>query len=167
MPETTPPLDVLVKCEDFPQQTFTSAYGFSIYCPSDFSWEGYSNPYEAVFLASVSQRTTEGAISISIYHNDSATVRDWISAHSGPPNSGKPRHFWSSTSNLSDTQVAGRTAVSFDASALGPGPPPTSRGVAFLMPDTNIFVLAWGAYSSAYAATLADVSRQMIASVRV
>jgi hypothetical protein len=167
-PATTPASDVLIKCEDFPQQTYTnSTFGFSIACPSSFSWEIYSNPYEAQFLASASQDTPQGSISISVYRNDVGTVRDWIPAHTGAPNSGEPRHFWGSTSHVSDTQVAGRPAVGFDTTSQGPGPPPTGRAVALVLPDGNVFVIYWSAYKSDYAATLGSVAQQMIATIQV
>lgn len=111
-PVTTPATDTLVKCEDFPQQTYTdSTFGFSISCPSSFSLELYSSPYSALFLA----RTVDdkylvgdppGQISIDVYAGDSGSLRDWIAAHTGAPNGGDPIHLWGSTSNLSDTQVA-------------------------------------------------------------
>jgi len=159
---------VLVKCGDFPHQTYSdSTFGFSIACPSAFYWETYSNPYQALFLASVSQNTPQGAISINIYRNDASAVRDWVTAHTGAPNSGEPRHFWGSTSNLSDTQVAGRPAVGFDTTSQGPGPPPMGHAVAFVLPDGNVFVIYWSAYSSDYAAKLAAIGQQMIASIKI
>lgn len=172
-PVTTPATDTLVKCEDFPQQTYTdSTFGFSISCPSSFSLELYSSPYSALFLA----RTVDdkylvgdppGQISIDVYAGDSGSLRDWIAAHTGAPNGGDPIHLWGSTSNLSDTQVAGKPAVSFDTTSQGPGPPPTGHAVTFVLPDRNVFVIYWSAYTSDYAAALAAAAQQMIATIRV
>jgi hypothetical protein len=170
---TTPAADTLVKCEDFPQRAYTDGtFGFSISCPSSFSWESYSSPYSALFLArTVDDRylvgDPPGQISINVYADDSGALLDWIAAHTGTPNSGDPRHFWRSTSNVSDTQVAGRPAVGFDTTSLGPGPPPTGRAVAFVLPDGNVFVIYWSAYKSDYAATLGSVAQQMIATIQV
>jgi hypothetical protein len=170
---TTPGTDMLVRCEDFLQQTYTdSRFGFSISCPSNFSWETYSNPYAALFLARVIGDRylvgdTPGGISISIYHNDVGALRDWIAAHTGTPNGGDPRHFWGSTSNLSDIRVAGRPAVSFDTTSLGPGPPPTGHAVAFVLPDGNVFAIYWSAYAGDYAATLEAVAQHMTATIQV
>jgi hypothetical protein len=171
--DTTPVPDTLVRCADFPQQTYTnSKVGFNVSCPIGFLWETYSNLYHAKFLAAVVEDKGSGAgdprgsISITIYSDDAASLRDWISAHTGPPNSDQPTHFWRLTTNLSDAQVSGRPAIGFDASALGPGPPPTSHDVAFLLSDGDVFVIAWGAYSTDYAAKLSTVGEEMVTSIK-
>jgi hypothetical protein len=168
LPQTTPSPDALVKCGDFPQSTYSSdAFGFSVSCPNGFLWETFSNPAGALFTSRVAEDQARGVIGIEIYVNDSGSVRDWIAAHSGAANGGEPRHIWGSTSNLTDTTVSGRPAVGFDSTALGPGAPPTSHAVAFLLPDGNVFVLGWGAYASDYAATLTAAGQQMVASIKV
>jgi hypothetical protein len=162
-----------VKCADFPQATYSDdRFGFSISCPAGFVWETFSNPAGALFTAGVAEDRNaagdaRGVIGVEVYVQDAGSVRDWISAHSGAPNAGEPRHFWASTSNLADTTVSGRPAVEFDTTALGPGPPPTSHAVAFLLPDGNVFVIGWGAYASDYAATLTTAGQQMVASIKV
>jgi hypothetical protein len=159
---------VLAKCGDFPQATYSNdAFGFSVSCPNGFKWETFSNPAGALFEARVAEDQARGVIGIEIYSNDSGSVRDWIAAHSGAPTGGEPRHLWGSTSNLTDTTVSQRPAVGFDSTAIGPGAPPTSHAIAFLLPDGNVFVLGWGAYASDYAATLTAAGQQMVASVKV
>ena len=172
-PITTPATDVFVKCEDFPQQTYTdSTFGFSVGCPRNYSWESYARPSAALFAARVVDNkylvgVPPGWIWISVYSNDVGALRDWITAHTGAPSASGPLHFWGSTSNLSDTQVAGRPAVGFDTTSMGGGPPPTGRAVALLLPDRNVFVIHWTAYQGEYAATLDAVARQVIATIQV
>jgi hypothetical protein len=159
---------VLVKCGDFPQATYSNdAFGFSIACPTGFTWETFSNPAGALFTTRVAADPARGVVGIEIYPNDSGSVRGWIAAHSGSPNAGEPRHLWGSTSNLTETTVSERPAVGFDATALAPGPPPASHVVAFLLPDGNVLVIGWGAYATDYAGTLTAVGQQMVASIKV
>jgi hypothetical protein len=164
---------VFIKCEDFPQQTYTdSTFGFSVGCPRNYSWESYARPSAALFLARVVDNrylvgNPPGWILISVYLNDGGAVRDWITAHSGAPNSSEPLHFWGSTSNLADIEVAGRPAVGFDTTSMGPGPPPTGRAVALMLPDRSVFVIYWTAHASDYAATLDLIARQMIATIQL
>jgi hypothetical protein len=168
LPQTTPSSDVVVKCGDFPQATYSNdSFGFSVACPNGLTWETFSNPAGALFTSRVAEDPARGVIGIEIYPNDSGSVRGWIAAHSGSPNAGEPRHLWGSTSNLTDTTVSQRPAIGFDATALGPGPPPTSHAVAFLLPDGNVLVIGWGAYATDYAATLNAVGQQMVASIKV
>ena len=161
--------DVQIKCEDLPNQTYVDGdFSFSITCPSNFYWETFSKPYEALFLASaLDARHTPTGISINIYRNDTGALRDWIAAHTGAPNSDQPRHFWASTSNLLDTRVAGRQAVKFATTSLGPGPPPNATAIAFVLPDGYMFLIGWAAYSTDDAAAYGAVAEKMVASIRV
>ncbi|HXI95669.1 MAG TPA: hypothetical protein VNG04_06055, partial [Candidatus Acidoferrum sp.] len=46
------PADVLVRCEDLPDQTYTSdAFRFTIGCPGNFSWQTFSQPAGRLFSA--------------------------------------------------------------------------------------------------------------------
>jgi len=168
-----PPVNALVKCEDLPKQTVTSAtFGFSISCPTNFTWETQNPPPGRLVLA----RTVDdkylngyppGQVEISVAMNSGNNLRDWIASHVGPAYSEAATHFWDSTSNLTDSQIAGQPAVDFDYVFQGPEAPPIFHAAAFVLPKGSVFVIDWWASSSDYGPAIAAVAQSMIASIQV
>jgi hypothetical protein len=84
----------------------------------------------------------------------------------GAMGSGDANHFWDSTSNSADIQIAGRPAIGFDYVLVGPESPVNFHAAAFVLPEGSMFLIDWWAYSSDYAPAIASVAQQMIASVQ-
>jgi hypothetical protein len=108
-----------------------------------------------------------GQVEISTAANSGNSLRDWVASHIGQPYSGDTNHFWDSTSNLRDIQIAGRPAIGFDFVFVGPEGPPAFHAAAFLLPEGSIFLMDWWSYSGDYAPAIAAVAQQMIASIQV
>lgn len=167
------PAAALVKCEDFPQQTYTSeTFRFSVGCPSNFSWQTYVPGLGRLFHS----RTVDdkylngypaGQVEISTLANSGNSLRDWIASHVGQPYSADMNHLWDSTSNLTDMQISGRPAIGFDYVYVGPEGPSVFHAAAFLLPQGSIFLMDWWTYSGDYTATIASVAQQMIASIQL
>jgi hypothetical protein len=150
----SPPVDALVRCEDLPDQTFTSdTFRFSIGCPANFSWENFGPAPGRLFDArSVDDKYLKGypagEVDISVVANSDNSLRDWVASHIGAPYSGDTNHFWDSTSNLADIQIAGRPAVAFDYVEVGPDSPVNFHAAAFVLPEGSVFLIVWWAFSS-------------------
>jgi hypothetical protein len=166
----SPPVDTLVRCEDLPDQTFTSdTFRFSIGCPANFSWETFGPIPGRLFLA----RTVDdkyvhgypaGEVDVAVVANSGNTLRDWVALHSGQPSD--TNRFWDSTSNLADIQVAGRPAISFDYVDVAPDSPVNFHAAAFVLPEGSVFLIDWWAFSSDYGPAIASVAQQMIATIQ-
>jgi len=173
-PASTTPAsgNALVKCEDLPQQTYTSdTFRFSIGCPANFSWQTYGPIPGRLFHArSVDDKYLSGypagQLEISVVANSGNSLRDWVASHVGPQGSGDANHFWDSTANLADIQVAGRPAVGFDYVLVGPESPVNFHAAAFVLPEGSVLLIDWWAYSSDYGPTIASVAQQMIGSIQ-
>ncbi len=168
----SPPVDGLVRCEGLPNQTFTSdTFRFTIGCPNGFSWETFKQSPGRLFSArAVDDKYLNGypagQVEISVAANSGNSIRDWIASHIGPQGSGDANHFWDSTSNPTDIQVAGRPAVSFDYVLVGPEGPPTFQAVAFVLPEGSVLLMDWWAYSADYRPVIASVAQQMIGTIQ-
>ena len=175
MPSTRRPIPAaaLVKCEDLPQQTYSNdTFRFSVGCPSNFSWQTYvPTPGRLFHSRTVDDKYLSGypagEVEISTLANSGNSLRDWIASHVGQPYSGDTNHLWDSTSNLADIQISGRPAIGFDYVYVGPESPSVWHAAAFLLPQGSIFLLVWWTYSGDYAATIASVAQQMIASIQL
>jgi hypothetical protein len=164
--------NALVKCEDMPDQTYTSdTFRFSIGCPANFSWQTFDPIPGRLFDA----RTVDdkylnghpaGQVEISVVGNSGNSLEDWVASHIGRPNSGDTNHFWDSTSNLADIQIAGRPAIGFDYVLVGPESPVNFHAAAFVLPEGSVLLIDWWALSSDYGPTIASVAQQMIGSVQ-
>jgi hypothetical protein len=179
-PSPTPPSassspasgDALVKCEDMPQQTYTSEnFRFTIACPTNFSWQTLRPIPGRLFDArSVDDKYLNGypagQVEISVAVNGGNSLSDWVASHIGRAGSGDANHFWDSISNSADIQIAGRPAIGFDYVLVGPESPVNFHAAAFVLPEGSMFLIDWWAYSSDYAPAIASVAQQMIASVQ-
>jgi hypothetical protein len=172
--EVSPPTsaNALVRCEDLPDQTYTSdSFRFSVGCPNNFTWQTYNQSPGRLFHArAVDDKYLNGypagEVEISVAANSGNSLRDWIASHTGTQSSADANHFWDSTSNLTDLQIAGRPAVGFDYLLVGPESPSVFHAAAFLLPQGSIFLMVWWSYSGDYGPTIASVAQQMIASVQ-
>jgi hypothetical protein len=168
----SPPAATLVRCEDLQDQTFTSdTFRFSIGCPANFSWQTFAPSPGRLFDArSVDDRYLNGypagEVDISVVANGGNSLRDWVASHIGQQGSSDAGHFWDSTSNLADIQIAGRPALGFDYVLVGPEGPPTFQAAAFLLPEGSVLLMDWWAYSSDYRPAIAAVAQQMLASIQ-
>jgi hypothetical protein len=168
----SPPAATLVRCEDLPDTTFTSdTFRFSVGCPANFSWQTYAPMRGRLFDArSVDDKYLSGypagEVDISVVANSGNSLRDWVASHIGPPSSGDTNHFWDSTSNLADIQIAGRPALGFDYVLVGPEGPPIFQAAAFVLPEGSVLLMDWWAYSSDYRPVIGSVAQQMIASIQ-
>jgi hypothetical protein len=170
-PSPTSPTS-LVKCEDLPDKTYTSdTFRFSIGCPANFSWQTYGPMPGRLFHA----RTVDdkylngfppGEVEISAAVDTDNSLRDWVASHVGQASSGDLNHFWDSTSNLADIQIAGRPAIGFDYVLAGPDSPVNFHAAAFVLPEGSVFLIDWWAFSSDYGPVIASVAQQMIASIQ-
>jgi len=164
--------DALVRCEDLPQQTYTSDdFRFSIGCPTNFSWQTYGPiPGRLFYARAVDDKYLSGypagQVEISVVVNSGNSLGDWVASHIGQPGSGDPAHFWDSTSNLADIQIASRPAIGFDYVLMGPESPVNFHAAAFLLPEGSVLLIDWWANSTDYAPGIASVAQQMIASVQ-
>lgn len=113
---TPPPAAALVACKDMPDQIYVNYdFGFSISCPSDFTWQTYAanQPIPALvfhYRAFDSQYLANyppGQVQIALYSMDADTLRGWINKHIGPQMSTDPQHYWDTTSNVTDVTMAG------------------------------------------------------------
>jgi len=107
-----------------------------------------------------------GEVDISVVANSDNSLRDWVASHIGAPYSGDTNHFWDSTSNLADIQIAGRPAVAFDYVEVGPDSPVNFHAAAFVLPEGSVFLIVWWAFSSDYGPAIASVAHQMIATIQ-
>jgi hypothetical protein len=165
-------VDVLVRCEDLPEQTYTSdSFRFSIGCPNNFSWQTFGPILGRLFHArSVDDkylnRYPAGEVDIAVVANSGNSLRDWVASHIGQPYSGDTNHFWDSTSKVIDIQIAGRPAIGFDYVAVGPDSPVNFHAAAFVLPQGSVLLIDWWAFSSDYGPAIASVAQQMIASIQ-
>ncbi len=163
---------MLVRCEDLPDQTFTSNdFRFTIACPGNFTWQTYDPMPARLFHArAVDDRYLSGypagQVEISVVPNSGNSLRDWVASHLGQPYSGDTNHFWDSTSNLTDIQIAGRPALGFDYVYVGPEGPPSFHAAAFVLPAGPVLLVDWWAFSSDYLPAIASVAQQMIATIQ-
>lgn len=168
----SPTVAALVKCEDLPDQTYTSDdFRFTIGCPTNFTWQTYEPANGRLFAArAVNDKYLSGypagQVEISIAANSGNSLRDWVASHIGKPYSGDANHFWDSTSNLADIQIAGRPALGFDYVLVGPESPTNFHAVAFVLPAGPVLLVDWWASSSDYGPAIASVAQQMIASIQ-
>jgi hypothetical protein len=166
------PADVLVRCEDLPDQTYTSdAFRFSIGCPSNFSWQTFSQLGGRLFSARVVDDKylngrPAGEVDVAVAASSGNSLRDWVASHIGQPHSSDATHFWDSTSNLSDIQIAGRPAIGFDYVLVGPDSPVNFHAAAFVLPEGSVLLVDWWGSSSDYGPTIGSVAQQMIASIQ-
>ena len=164
--------DVLVRCEDLPDQTYTSdAFRFGIGCPSNFSWQTYGQVAGRLFHArAVDDKFLNGRpageVDVAVAANSGNSLREWVASHVGQPYSSDATHFWDSTSNLTDIQIAGRPAIGFDFVLVGPDSPVNFHAAAFVLPEGSVLLIDWWASSSDYGPTIGSVAQQMIASVQ-
>jgi hypothetical protein len=155
-----------------PDQTYTSdTFRFTIGCPANFSWQTYGpTPGRLLAARTVDDKYLNGypagQVEISVVVNTGNSLRDWVASHIGQQGSSDASHFWDSTSNLADIQVAGRPAIGFDYVLVGPESPVNFHAAAFLLPEGSVFLIDWWAYSSDYGPAIATVAQQMIASVQ-
>lgn len=162
----------LVKCEDLPEQTYTSeTFRFTIGCPTNFSWQTFGTIPGRLFHArSVDDKYLNGypagQVEISVAANSGNSLKDWVASHIGRPGSGDANHFWDSTSSTADIQIAGRPAIEFDYVLVGPESPVNFHAAAFVLPEGSVLLIDWWSYSSDYAQAIASVAQQMIASVQ-
>jgi len=168
----SPPAAILVKCEDLPDRTFTSdTFRFSVGCPANFSWQTYGlTPGRLFHARAVDDKYLTGypagEVEISTVVNTGNSLRDWVASHIGQVSSGDANHFWDSTSNLADIQIAGRPAIGFDYVLAGPESPANVHSAAFVLPEGSVFLISWWAYSNDYGPVIASVAQQMIASIQ-
>jgi len=155
-----------------PDKTFTSdTYRFSIGCPSNFSWQTFSqSPRRGLSARVVDDKYLSGypagQVEISIVVNTGNSLRDWVASHIGQQGSSDANHLWDSTSNIADIQIAGRPAVGFDYVLVGPESPVNFHAAAFVLPEGSVFLIDWWAYSSDYAPVIASIAQQMIGSIQ-
>ena len=163
---------MLVRCEDLPEQTFTSDdFRFSIGCPSNFSWQTFGQGIGRLFNArSVDDKYLNGypagEVDIAVVANSGNSLRDWVASHTGQPSPSDMNHFWDSTSNLTDIQIAGRPAIGFDYVVVAPDSPVNFHAAGFVLPEGSVLLIDWWAFSSDYGPVIASVAQQMIASIQ-
>jgi hypothetical protein len=168
----SPPAATLIRCEDLPDKTFTSdTFRFTVGCPANFSWQTFGAAPGRLFDArAVDDRYLNGypagEVDISTVVNTGNSLRGWVASHIGQVSSGDDNHFWDSTSNLADIQIAGRPALGFDYVLAGPDSPVNFHAAAFVLPQGSVLLIVWWAFSSDYAPTIALVAQQMISSVQ-
>lgn len=165
----------LVKCERFPNQTYSNAlFGFSVECPSGFWWETFANSQPGRLWQA---RTVEdkykdsypaGQIEFAVNPFDFATLRPWIDSHTGDPLTAPGHDFWNSVSNVSDITVGGAPAVAFDYVMKGPESPNNFHAVALILQSRYVFVMDWWAYAdSGYEPAISNVAKSVIASIKL
>lgn len=168
----SPPAATLVRCEDLPDRTFTTdAYRFTIGCPANFSWQTFGAAPGRLFDArAVDDRYLNGypagEVDISVVANGGNSLRDWVASHIGQQGSADAAHFWDSTSNLADIQIAGRPAIGFDYVLVGPESPVNFHATAVVLPEGSVLLIDWWAFSGDYGPAIAAVAQQMIASIQ-
>jgi hypothetical protein len=107
-----------------------------------------------------------GEVDISVVANSGNSLRDWVASHIGQQGSSDASHFWDSTSNLADIQIAGRPALGFDYVLAGPDSPVNFHAAAFVLPEGSVLLIDWWAFSSDYGPAIASIAQQIIASVQ-
>ena len=107
-----------------------------------------------------------GEVDIAVAGNSGNSLRDWVASHIGQPYSSDANHFWDSTSNLADIQIAGRPAIAFDYVLVGPDSPVKFHAAAFVLPEGSVLLIGWWAFSSDSAPPIASVAQQMIDSIQ-
>lgn len=168
----SPPAATLVRCEDLPDRTFTSdIFRFTVGCPANFSWQTFgAGPGRLFDARAVDDRYLNGypagEVDVSTVVNTGNSLRDWVASHIGQVSSADASHFWDSTSNLADIQIAGRPAIGFDFVLAGPDSPVNFHAAAFVLPEGSVLLIDWWAFSSDYGPVIASVAQQMLASIQ-
>ena len=163
-------------CESFANSAYTSTeWGFTIPCPAGFAWETFGGSYSGSSLRFASRMVEgqylgnypPGQFELHLYGEGVGNLRTWIAGHLGPPMSSSAVVYWDSTTNLTDTTVAGAPAISFDYTLQGPEAPPLVHAVAFVIGPNLVLVLGWWAYKSSYSSSIAPIAERVVAGIRI
>jgi hypothetical protein len=171
----TSPNEDLVKCEDLKDQRYTStAYGFSVQCPSGFWWGTFRNapPGWLSLYRTVDDRYVNGypagQIEIGVRNLDSDSLRHWVDQRVGPPYSSDGSHIWDSVTNVREISLAGSTGLAFDFVMAGSESPYNFHDVALVLQSKFVLVIDWWAYAaSRYGPAIGKVADAFVASVTV
>jgi hypothetical protein len=146
-------------------------FQFSVSYPPNFSLQrqhgipgtGLVMAYRAVdntYLAAY----PPGQIEIAIYLKDADSLSMWVARHSGPPSSSSANRYWDAATNQGAVRVDGRDGLTFDwRPDTGQA---TIHATAVFLRATYVLVLQWWSTDPAYAATVQQYHKRMVADLR-
>jgi hypothetical protein len=148
-------------------------FGFSIGYPSSFVIQntlkaGGTLPKGWLLaMRAVDSKFASGyppGVDFGVYSKDADSLTAWVQKHTGPCGSDTSKaYYWDSTSNVVQTTVSGRDALSFDL--VNPcGSSLTLRETIFFLGTAYLFRLDWWSSDTTYAATIGPIVQSMLAS---